>query len=282
MKKLVSLAIACLIFTGCAKIEPGYVGIEVNNWGSQKGVSDFTVKTGVIMYNPFTTDIYKFPTFLQNVIWDKENYDDESITFNSTEGAVFNGDIAISFIFEAEKVPQIFITLRKDVEHITDVYMRSLVKDSFSRMAGTMKMMEIMGTEKQTLLQRVKEDLNNQLADNGIKFEMVSIVGALRVDEKVTQSINATIEASQRAIEAENKVRQAEAESNQKIAKAKGDASSILSIANAQAEANRIVAASLTPELVQYAGIEKWNGVLPSVTSNTVPFISVQPPKENQ
>ena len=72
--KLVSLIagiVAISTFTGCDRVEPGYVGIKVNQWGSQKGVNDFPLVTGGVFYNPITEDIYKFPTFMQNAVWTK-------------------------------------------------------------------------------------------------------------------------------------------------------------------------------------------------------------------
>jgi hypothetical protein len=32
---------------------------------------------------------------------------------------------------------------------------------------------------------------------------------------------------------------------------------------------------SLSAEYIQYMAVQKWNGILPSVTSNSVPFINM-------
>ncbi|MEK7201382.1 MAG: SPFH domain-containing protein, partial [Patescibacteria group bacterium] len=142
-------------FSSCTKVPPGYVGIRVNQYGTQRGVEDFPIHTGRVWYNPLTQDVYQFPTFLQNVVWNNDpnegNADDESITFNSVEGAVVNADIALSYGFTAEKVPNLFVEFRRDPEHITQVYMRSQVRDTFSRIASTMKVTEIFGAKKQEL-----------------------------------------------------------------------------------------------------------------------------------
>lgn len=78
------------------------------------------------------------------------------------------------------------------------------------------------------------------------------------------------IEATQRAIEAENKVRQVEAEALQKVAEARGKAEAILLEAEATAEANRKIAESVTPEVIAWKATEIWNGVLPF--GGTTPF----------
>ena len=283
LKFLLPLVLGLVLVTSCTKVEPGYVGIKVNQYGNQKGVDDFPITTGRVWYNPMTEEIYIFPTFRQNVVWTKASTEgspnDDSITFNSIEGAEANVDIGLSYSLLAEKVPHIFVEFRKDIDHITHIYLRSEVRDAFSRHASKMKIMDIFGTGKQALLEAVKADLNEKFNHLGITFEMVSFVGAIRADQKVMDSISATIQATQRAIEAQNKILQSTAEANQAIEKARGEAESLLAVAKAQATANEIVTKSISGELLQYKMIEKWNGVTPQVTSNgsaLLPMIGVK------
>jgi regulator of protease activity HflC (stomatin/prohibitin superfamily) len=274
------LIIAAISSASCTTVEPGYVGIKVNQYGSQRGVQDFPLLTGRVFYNPITEDVHKFPTFLQNIVWTKDPQEgspnDDSITFNSIEGAIINADIALSYGFVAEKVPSIFVEFRRDPDVITRTYMRSQVRDSFSRIGSQMKVTDIFGARKQEFLEAVKKDLSERMAPKGFYFDMISFVGALRVDQRVASSINAVIEATQRAQEAENKVKQTEAEARQRIAQAEGEAQAILRVAEAQAKANEVVSKSLTAELVRYQAMQKWNGVMPQVTGNgAIPFFPV-------
>jgi hypothetical protein len=59
------------------------------------------------------------------------------------------------------------------------------------------------------------------------------------------------------------------------VATAKGEAESIQVVAQGQAKANDALSRSISPILVQYKSIEKWNGVLPGVTGGVVPFIDI-------
>jgi len=96
---------------------------------------------------------------------------------------------------------------------------------------------------------------------------------------QVEDSINAVIEATQRAIEAQNKVAQSRAEADQRVAEATGIAQSTMIRAKAQADANQLLISSLTPMLIQYEALQKWNGTLPQVTgSGGMPFIQLQQP----
>ena len=66
-----------------------------------------------------------------------------------------------------------------------------------------------------------------------------------------------------------------EIEAQQKVATAKGEAESILVVAQGQAKANDALSRSISSILVQYKGIEKWNGVLPQVSGGGIPIVDL-------
>jgi len=269
-----------ILFSSCTTIPPGYVGIKVNMSGGNRGVEHYPVLTGRQFYNPLNEKIYEYPVFLQTVVWTQDPKEgaphDQSITFNSVEGAVINVDVSLSYAFEQEKVPAIFVEFRKTPEEITNTYMRSKVRDAFSRIASQMKVVDIYGAGKQELLAKVKEDLSQDLEPKGFRIDTISMVGNPRLDPNVVKSINQAIQAQQDAQAAQNKVAQVEAEARQKIAEADGEAQKITKIAEAQAAANEKLTKSLTPQLVQYEALQKWDGHMPQVTgAGGMPFIQL-------
>jgi regulator of protease activity HflC (stomatin/prohibitin superfamily) len=295
MKKVAGillLAFAVMTAIGCTKVEPGYAGIKVNNYGSQRGVQDFPIETGRVWYNPFTEDVYAFPTFRQNHVWSKSPHEggqhDESITFQSSEGASLNVDIGVSYRFVFEKVPHLFVEFRKDADNIRDVFMRNQVRDAFNELAGRMPAMDIVGMKKGELLTAVTEKLNKDLNRVGIMVESISWNGEARMDQRIHDSINAVIESLQNNIKAKNMILQKEAEAKQNVATAEGNARStvlnaqaaadaILLNAKAQAEANRLQAESLNANLLQWQALLKWDGKLPQITGGgAVPFIQIE------
>lgn len=278
------LYILPFFLVGCGYVPPGHVGVKVNFYGSNRGVDDLTIVTGRVWYNPFTTEIHEFPTFMQNVVWTKDTTEgsptDESISFNSKEGASLNADVGLSYQIRPEKVPHVFNELRKDADYITRVYLRTKIRDSFNRYSVNYTAVQIFAEGKNSLLKDVRTDLEKSLGDRFV-FDTITLVGQVRGDSSVEQSINRTIEATQRAIEAENKVQQIKAEAEQKIAEANGKAQSILAVAKAESEANRIIAESIKPELMQYKSLEKWDGVLPRfIGSGTIPFVNINEDKK--
>ncbi len=87
--------------------------------------------------------------------------------------------------------------------------------------------------------------------------------------EQVLQQINAKIANEQAALAAQANVATARANSDARIAKARGDAEAI----QVEAEAIRT-----NPEIVKLRAVEKWNGQLPTYVggSGPMPFIDVK------
>ena len=83
-------------------------------------------------------------------------------------------------------------------------------------------------------------------------------------------------QVAQQQVETQRQVlAQREIEAQQKVASAKGEAESILVVAQGQAKANDALSRSISPILVQYKGIEKWNGILPQVSGGALPLIDL-------
>src|SRR5271163_213169 len=161
VKLLVMASVLAVVLAGassCTKVSPGYVGIKVNNWGSQKGVQDYPLKTGMVFYNPLTEDMYDFPTFMVTRTWTQNinegNPIDESITFNSIEGTQVNADVAITYFFDPHDVPEIFVKFRAKPDILTDGYIHNRVRDFLNREASDMKVVDIFGQGKQKILNK--------------------------------------------------------------------------------------------------------------------------------
>jgi len=84
-------------------------------------------------------------------------------------------------------------------------------------------------------------------------------------------------QVAQQQVETQKQVlAQREIEAQQKVATAKGEAEAIQVVAQGQAKANDALSRSITPILVQYKSIEKWNGILPQVSGGAVPFVDLR------
>jgi regulator of protease activity HflC (stomatin/prohibitin superfamily) len=276
---LFALAVVALSLSGCGwtNVPPGWVGIKVDLYGKQRGVEDFPLRTGMVFYNPVTSQVYQYPTFMQQVKWTENTNEgrpvDESLTVNSIEGVPINFDCALGYHIEPDKVPALFIRFRQNVENLSDTYLRNAVRDAFSQTVSGMHVQDVYGAAKSGLEAGVRSSVSKVTASVGIDIDYVSIIGTIRLPENVQNAINLAMEANQKAIQAENMVAQKRAEAEQAVAQAQGEANAVLIKAKAEADANRIVAQSLTPELIQYNLATHWNGQLPQFTGGAIPLL---------
>ena len=54
--------------TSCTRVEPGHVGIKVNNFGSAAGVSDRALGVGWY-FTPVGQNIYEYPVYTSTYAW---------------------------------------------------------------------------------------------------------------------------------------------------------------------------------------------------------------------
>jgi regulator of protease activity HflC (stomatin/prohibitin superfamily) len=97
----------------------------------------------------------------------------------------------------------------------------------------------------------------------------------LREDDAVPFAQKAEAEVKKKQAEAAQAEAEAQGKAKATRALAEGEAQAITLKAEAQARANRILAESLTPALIQYQHAIRWDGKLPTVTSGSIPMIQL-------
>ncbi len=270
MKKVLITMIAILAITSCAKVEPGYVALRVWTLGKKAGEID---TLGVGRYSlGVQKEYHKFPVFKQNYVWTRDMAEgspvDESITF-PIEGLTINIDVGIEFSIDSGNVAKIYSEYRKTLEGITDGPLRNYVRDSTLDVAKNYHNMEqfISKNEISDMIDKVEESVQSYFTPKGILVEKIYLVGAPRYPQSVISSIEEKIKATQRAIQRENELREAEAEAKKKVAQAEGDAQAQVARAKAEAEANALRQKSYTEEVLRAMWIEKWDGKLPQTVT---------------
>jgi regulator of protease activity HflC (stomatin/prohibitin superfamily) len=128
--------------------------------------------------------------------------------------------------------------------------------------------------KREEIRQRAMSKLGDNLARYHIIVDDIYFAN-IRFSNEYEGAIEAKQVAQQQVETQKQVLAQREIEAQQKVATAKGEAESILVVAQGQAKANEALSRSITPILVQYKGLEKWNGILPQVSGGVVPFIDV-------
>ena len=252
-------------FVGCERIDAGHVGVKVNLYGTGKGVDDVTEVTGWVFYNPISTKIVEFPTFMQHkeykqVLEDGEIVSDESFVVNSKDGSEFHVSPLLNYAVKRERVPYIFGKYRVELSMIESGFLKTAVYDAFRVVANSYTADELISNRQQFEI-KVRKVLEDQLSPEG--FILSQFTSNLIYPETFKKAIEAKNNAVQTALTAENQVKTAEAEAKIKIARAEGNAKAMLTNARAEAESNQLRQRTLTPMLLQQQWIERWNGKLP-------------------
>lgn len=253
---IIGLFLMVFLFKSCERIDAGHVGVKVNLYGDNKGVSDVTEVTGMVFFNPITHSIYEFPTFIQH----KEYTGDNSFVVNSKDGSEFHVSPIINYSVQREKVPSIFAKYRRSLDQIEEGFLKTSVFDAFRLATNKYTADELIGN-RQAYEIEVRKILEGQLLREG--FVVNQFTSNLVYPETFKTAIEAKNNAVQSALMAENKVKQAEAEAKIKVATAEGNAQALLTSAKAEAEANRMKQQTLTPLLIQLEYVQKWDGKLP-------------------
>ena len=125
-------------------------------------------------------------------------------------------------------------------------------------------------TDRQTISDEVKAALDNALNEYGIYIEKFNIVN-FDFSEEFNNAIEAKQVAEQNLLKTTTEQEQAriiaETDAEKKRIAAKAEADAILAQAQAQADANKLLEESLSDKVIAYEQIQKWNGVMPKVTS---------------
>jgi len=109
-------------------------------------------------------------------------------------------------------------------------------------------------------IKEVKTATQAELEQYGVVIGQFSFIGAARPPQVVADAINLKLTAVQKALQLENELKQSEASARKLIAVADGEAKSIRLRADAEAYANKTVALSVTPNLIEYERVKKWDG----------------------
>jgi regulator of protease activity HflC (stomatin/prohibitin superfamily) len=244
------------LFFSCERIDAGHVGIKVNQYGDNKGVDDVVAVTGMVFYNPITTTVYEFPTFIQH----KEYKGENSFIVNSKDGSEFSVSPIMNYSVQRDKVPAIFSKYRRPLEDIEEGFLKTAVYDAF-RLATNKYTADELISNRAVFEIEVRRLLDGQLLKEG--FVINQFTSNLIYPETFKKSIEAKNNAVQAALRAENEVKTAEAQAKIKVATAEGNAQAMLTSAKAEAESNRMKQVTLTPLLLQLEYINKWDGKLP-------------------
>jgi regulator of protease activity HflC (stomatin/prohibitin superfamily) len=273
-----------LVFDTTTYIPPGYVGVFINKVSGK--VDGEPMHAGYKFKLPFFQQIIEYPYFMQTIILTRTSNEgsanNDEINVNSVEGQPVSCDVSLSYTLNPEKVPFLYTSFRQDIEHISHGFIKQAIRQAMQEVVGKMPISDFLGKNKADAVTNIEKVLDDRLKQYGFNIKQFTL-NEIRPPETVIQAISQKNIMGQEALTAENKLAKVKYEAQQKIELAKGRAKSILMEAQAQAKSNIILSQSITDTLVKYRSIEKWDGVMPKVSTKgggAVPLINLNLPEE--
>ncbi len=248
----IALLFAVLALTSIVIINPGEAGVLSVLGGAKDGV----LLEGLHFKPPLISnvDIYDLTVQKFEVPAQSSTKDLQNLT----------ASFAINFRLDPIQAVNIRRT-QGSLQNIVSKIIAPQTQESF-KVAAARRTVEEAITRREELKQDFDKALEARLEKYGIIILDTSVVD-LEFSPEFSRAVEEKQIAEQRAQRAVYVAQEAEQEAEATINRAKG-----------QAEAQRLLRETLTPELLQKQAIEKWNGEFPQVMgSGALPLINLDP-----
>jgi len=283
----VALALLGLMFAAWRNIKPGYVGIVFDKASHQ--VTTGALEPGWAFINPFTQAIQEYPVTIQNYAMvlkgsEGSTSGDDSIKIQSSEGQQLNLDVVIQYQVIRNEAGLLYQDWGgAEINTVEDRVVRQYTRSQVPAIAAGYTWEQIVSSERTAITDKITTTLREEFARRHLSLISFGI-REVHLPDTLQQALNNKIDAQQAAEQQKYQLEQARIKADQdKVvaegqaaavqAQAAGEAASIRIRAEAQAEANVKLAQSLTPALIQYQILQRWDGKLPVFTGGATPLI---------
>lgn len=220
---LIALVLAA---TGCTVVEDGQVGVR-KSFGK---ISDQPVATGIRANIPYFASTEVWSTKIQEL--------EESADVPSSEGLIVQLDISVLFRVPADKAPEIRKTIGA---YYVQTILSPYVRNGIRTVASGYEVKAIYSEEGRTkITQELLRLLKDKLDPRGIEVVDV-LLRDLRLPQRFKESIEAKLQAEQRALQKQFDLQQAQKDAEIEVARARGIA-----------QAQEIIQEKLTNLYLQY------------------------------
>jgi regulator of protease activity HflC (stomatin/prohibitin superfamily) len=195
---------------------------------------------------------------------------------SSKDLQIVKSKIALNYRIDPAKASKIYQDLGPQFpDTIVEPALQEAIKAATAKYTA-----EELVTRRAEVAQQMEADIKERLSSRDIIPTDLNII-----DFQFSPEFNDAIEQKQVALQAaqraKNELERVKLEAQQEEAKAEGVALATLAKARAEAEGQKLLRETVTPELLQLRALEKWNGILPVYTGGNapLPFIGVNAPQ---
>lgn len=249
------------------RVDAGHLGLKVNLTGDARGISDYTYKTGWVVFNLWTEKLYEFPTFQQHI-----DYNPQTVI---TKGG-FSAEIKPSFNYALvpTTLGDMFQNLRLPIKEVEQGWLKTAIVGSVNDVANKWAVDSIFNY-RELFESAIVIECNKRIS----KWFTVS---QLRTNITPPPALQSAIEAKTKALQdvqvAENQKQVAIADALRKMAIARGDSAKMVIEASGEAESIKRKQLTLSPLYIEYVKIQQWDGKTPTTVlgNNASTIISVK------
>jgi regulator of protease activity HflC (stomatin/prohibitin superfamily) len=236
--------------------------IAMSSWGTiEAGHRGVVLRMGAVTGEIKGEGFYEKTPFLDHVVPMDVRMQKEQV---ETEGASKDLQsvktvVALNLSVLPDKCALLFQTIGPDyLQTMVAPAMQESIKAVIAQYTA-----EELVSKRESVREAIAALIGDKLSALGLKIEALNIVN-FDFSSSFNQAIEAKVTAEQNALAAKNLLAQKEFEAQQAVAIAKGKADAM------QIESNVL---RDNPAILQLRALEKWDGVLPKVTSGATPFI---------
>ena len=178
-----------------------------------------------------------------------------------------NVDLSVTYSLDADKVTELYTDYRNQ-ERFTKQVIEKTILTTVRQVPSAYTPVEFRGDKRAEASDRMLESLNDRLNPLGVMVDFVNLQD-IRFTEQVENALREVEVSNQNVLKQEAELRAAEISAQQKVAQA-----------TAEAEANRVLAESLSPEILESKRLDtlrqigdKGNTII--VPESSTPFVSV-------
>ncbi len=247
----VVLIVASIIAGSFTTVPSGYRGVVIRFSAVTGGILDEGLQTKL----PFIDSVVKMSVQTQK-------YEADSLAVTNDLQDV-STTIALNWHLNPGMAAEVYQTLGLDfIDRIAAPAIQETIKQVTAQYNA-----EDLILRRDEVKAAITDSLSNRLLERGIVTETVSITN-FQFSDTFTAAIEAKVAAVQAVLEATNKLERVKVEAQQREAEAKGEADARIAAAIGEAEyirlvteaqvaANDAIAASLTPEVLQYILLDR-------------------------
>jgi regulator of protease activity HflC (stomatin/prohibitin superfamily) len=250
-------------------IQPGNVGVKIRTLGPSAGVDPRPLPSGWHV-NLLGERIIEFPVIQRTYTYtrerDERGPENEELTFSDNNALPMSADVQVVMRADASRAPALYTRYRLTFEQLFEGPLRNDVRSAVAAETELVSVEYLYKGGRQAVIQKALARVAAKWEPQGVNISQLDWIGTIRYPQVILDSIQAKTKADADASAAQAQVAVAKAQADAKIEEARG-----------QAEANRLLAQSISsnPEVVQLRAIEKWDGHLPTTTGGAVPFIDL-------